>query len=158
VVLLLVGLGCSGWFGADACPLGSTREVHPVGSGGDRVFDDTELDVCVTSSGVRVGPHVERWADGHVAVEGRWADGKRDQTWTEWYPDGAFRSQTTWAAGIEQGVARRVGRDERIVELDLVGGAASDWRALPLGTPMPEWDGSDRIDGTRYRAHASDER
>lgn len=35
----------------------------------------------------------------------------------------------------------------------MMGGAAGGLRSLPLGTPMPEWDGGARVEGTRYRTH-----
>jgi hypothetical protein len=139
---------------APQCPEGTSLVVAPPGDGEHRVAPDTEVQTCVDDAGRPSGGHLERWPGGGVAVEGAWKDGLRDGTWTRWYADGAFRSQVSYTAGQQHGERLELGRDGRIVRIEMEGGAASELRALQENAPMPEWEGGERIEGTRYRSHA----
>lgn len=136
------------------CPDGATATSFAPGEGEHRLLDDTEVRTCVDAGGRPSGPHVERWSEGRIAVEGAWKDGLRDGAWTRWHPDGAFHSQVTWEAGRQHGERLEVGKDGRVVRIRMEGGAASELAALDAGAPMPEWEGGERIQGTRYQAHA----
>jgi hypothetical protein len=124
-----------------------------------RVQPDTEVALCLGSDGLPEGPHVETWADAvaspGLAVEGLWVAGKRHGSWTTWWPDGAFRSQVTWDQGQEQGLRLELGEDGRLVEIQMEGGQAISLRTRPKGSPMPEWDGSKRTEGTKHEQHTA---
>ena len=136
------------------CPDGSEWTVAAAGVEGPRTVADTEVHACRDGSGAWLGPHLERYEGGAVAVEGAWAAGERDGTWVRWYPDGAFQSQTSWKAGSEHGPRREIAADGRIVEIEMVQGAAHEMRALDWQTAMPEWEAGNRIEGTAYHSHA----
>ena len=130
-----------------SCPSGTTWKGERAG--------EVEVHGCRTASGLRTGPHLERYPGGGVAVEGAWLDDQRHGVWTAWFPDGAFRSQVTWAAGVEHGPRRELSSDGRVVEIDMEQGLAVELRGLPAGAPMPEWEAGQRVDGVRYATHAS---
>lgn len=137
------------------CPNGSTPSTTAPGSGTLRVLQETEVHTCLDALGAAQGPHLERWQDGAVAVEGSWRDGEPDGDWTRWFEDGAFRSRIAWRTGIQHGERLELAKDGRIVEIEMVDGAATGMHALSAGTAMPEWEAGKRIEGTAYRRHAA---
>jgi hypothetical protein len=138
---------------AFGCPDGTTLTVEPPGTGIARTVPDTEVQTCRDPAGNLVGPQLERWTGGGVAAEGAWAAGTRDGVWTTWFPDGAFRSRTSWRAGVQHGPRLEIAWDGRIVEIEMIDGRADGIRSLAAGSPMPEWEGGARVEGTRYRGH-----
>ncbi|MEQ1570056.1 MAG: hypothetical protein ABMA64_30765 [Myxococcota bacterium] len=152
--------GCAGWLalacagfgrsGPEGCPSGTTRVESPAGRGDDRWVEDTSLAVCTGADGARTGPQLERYATGAIAAEGHWVDGARDGAWTRWTPEGAFDGRATFRAGVEHGPRWEVDRSGVVTEITLDQGLATGWRALDPDTPMPEWDGDTRVEGTRY--------
>jgi hypothetical protein len=155
-----VVLGCAGLLGPTGplgfvCPPGAEHRVDAAGEGGDRVWPDTELQTCTNGDGARVGPHLERWTDGGVAAEGHWRDGRRNGEWTWWFADGAFAGRRTWADGVEDGPTWELAADGSVTEVVFEAGRAVGLRALPIGTPMPEWNGDRRVDGVGYVSHAA---
>jgi hypothetical protein len=139
--------------GAFRCPEGTVSTVEAPGSGSVRTLPDTEVYTCRDAAGNLAGPQLERWPAGGIAAEGSWSDGAREGAWTTWFPDGAFRSQTSWRAGVLSGARREIASDGRIVEIDMIDGTAGGLRSLAAGTPMPEWDGTNRVEGSRYGQH-----
>lgn len=150
--------GCAGLFSSSlqggvtpdtfACPDGTTSG-DPASLAPHRVLPDTEILLCFDSSGAPHGPHLEHWGTA-IAVEGLWDRGRREGTWTRWARDGGFRSQSTWKEGQQQGPHLEVGRDGRLVEIEMVDGLAVALRTRPRGTAMPQWDEGKRTEGTRH--------
>jgi hypothetical protein len=165
MVLWLAAIaGCAGLLSPSAppaevsCPTGAqVRDPETVAPW--RVLPDTEVSVCLGTDGQPDGPHVETWPDAvaspGLAAEGLWMAGRRHGPWTTWWPDGAFRSQVTWERGVEQGLRLELSEDGRLIEIEMEAGQAISLRTRPRGSPMPEWDGSERTEGTRHEGHGA---
>jgi hypothetical protein len=163
VLWLAAALGCAGVLspsgppGEISCSQGEAmRDPETVAPW--RVLTDTEVSVCLGADGLPDGPHVETWPDAvaspGLAAEGLWVAGQRHGVWTTWWPDGAFRSQATWDRGKEHGSRVELGEDGRLIEIQMEDGQAMSLRTKPRGSPMPQWDGSKRAEGTRHEQHA----